>query len=116
MTGIGERYADKIDGILRCFDRMILTGTLPTLCYADGMTSYLSARGMGVFDFVKFVPPLTEAIQAPAQALAAEAGRKIDYMRQKNFRQQDRVKAVIEQRGDQPGWGWVFSALEPCTT
>ncbi len=45
MTGISERYAHKIDGILGCFDRMII-GTLPTLCYADGMTSYLSARGM----------------------------------------------------------------------
>ena len=116
MAGISERYADKIDGVLGCFDRMIITGTLPTLCYADGMTSYLSARGMRIFDFVKLVQPLTEAIKANAEALAAEAGLKIDYIRKKNFRKQDRVKAVIEQRGDHPGLGWVFSALQPGTT
>jgi len=116
MSQISERYADKIDGVLGCFDRMIITGTLPTLCYADGMTSYLSARGMRIFDFVKFVQPLTEAIKANAEALAAEAGLKVDYIRKKNFRKQDRVKAVIEQRGEHPGLVWVFSALEPCTT
>ena len=88
-------------GVLGCFDRMIITGTLPTLCYADGMTRYLSARGLRIFDFVKFVQPLTEAIKANAEALAAEAGLKVDYIRKKNFRKQDKVKAVIEQRGDQ---------------
>ena len=116
MARISERYGDKIDGVLGCFDRMIITGTLPTLCYADGMTSYLSARGMRIFDFVNFVQPLTEAIKANAEALAAEAGRKVDYLRKKNFRKEDSVKAVIEQRGDQPGLVGVFSALEPCTT
>ena len=38
--------------------------------------------------------------------LAAEAGLKVDYIRKKNFRKQDRVKAVIEQRGDQAGLVW----------
>ena len=38
MGLITERYADQIAGVLSCFDRVIVTGTLPTLCYADGMT------------------------------------------------------------------------------
>lgn len=116
MAGISERYAGKIDGVLGCFDRMIISGTLPALCCADGMTSCWSARGMRIFDFVKLVQPLTEAIKANAEALAAQAGLKIGYIRKKNFRKQDRVKAVIEQRGGHPGLVGVFSALEPCTT
>ena len=51
MALITERYADKIAGGLGCLDRLIVTGTLPTLCYADGMTRYLSARSVRIFDF-----------------------------------------------------------------
>ena len=35
-----ERYSDKIFGVLHCFDRVIIQGTIPGLCYAGGMTSY----------------------------------------------------------------------------
>ncbi len=116
MALITERYADKIAGVLGCFDRLIITGTLPTLCYADGMTKYLSARGIRIFDFVSFAKPLTEAIKANAEALAAAAGLTIDYIRKKNFRKEDKIKAVLKERGEKPGLVWVFSALEPCTT
>src|SRR6266849_4598450 len=116
MALITERYADKIAGVLGCFDRLIITGTLPTLCYADGMTKYLSARGIRIFDFVGFAKPLTEAIKVNAEALAAAAGLTIDYIRKKNFRKEDKIKAVLKERGEKPGLVWVFSALEPCTT
>ena len=36
MAGISERYADKIDGVLGCFDRMIITGGRTFLRYKDG--------------------------------------------------------------------------------
>ena len=78
MDLITERYADKIAGVLSCFDRVIVTGTLPTLCYADGMTKYLSARRIRIFDFAAFATPLTKSIKANAEAVAAEAGLKID--------------------------------------
>ena len=116
MELLTERYADKIAGVLSCFDRLIVSGTLPTLCYDHGMTKYLSARDIRIFDFVTWAKPLAELIQANAEALAAASGLKIDYVRKKNFRKEDKVKAVLKERGDQPGLVWVFSALEPCTT
>ena len=116
MSQITERYADKIAGVLGCFDRLIITGTLPTLCYADGMTRYLSARRIRIFDFAEWAKPLTAAIKANAEALAEAAGLKIDYIRKKNFRKEDKVKAELKKRGDKPGLVWIFSALEPCTT
>ena len=33
-----ERYAERIAGVLSCYDRLVITGTLPTVCYAEGMT------------------------------------------------------------------------------
>jgi len=40
MAGIAltERYAANLHGVLSCYDRIIVTGTLPGACYAGGMT------------------------------------------------------------------------------
>jgi len=111
-----ERYAQHIAGVLSCYDRLIVQGTLPVFCYADGMSAYLSKRRIRIFDFTQFVKPLTDAIKANAEALATANGLTIDYVRKKNFRKEDKVKAVLQQRGDHPGLVWIFSALEPCTT
>jgi hypothetical protein len=116
MELLTERYKDELAGVLSCFDRVIVHGTLPIFCYADGMTKYLSARGIRIFDFAAFAKPLTESIKANAEALAGAAGLSVDYVRKKNFRKEDRIKTVLAERGDHPGLVWIFSALEPCTT
>lgn len=36
-----EKYADSLDGVLGCYDRMVITGSLAEMCYAKGMTHYL---------------------------------------------------------------------------
>ena len=46
-----ERYDDRIAGVLSCYDRVVITGTLPGVCYADGMTRYLNAQGIRIFDY-----------------------------------------------------------------
>ena len=116
LTLLSERYAKEIVGVLSCFDRVIVQGTLPIFCYAEGMSRYLTARGMRIFDFTQYVKPLTEAIKLNAERLAAENGLAVDYIRKKNFRKEDKIKAVLQQRGTHPGLVWIFSALEPCTT
>ena len=35
-----ERYRERLAGVLSCYDRMIVTGTLPGACYAKGMTGF----------------------------------------------------------------------------
>ena len=111
-----ERHEKQIAGVLSCFDRVIVQGTLPILSYSEGMTRYLTARSIRIFDFAQFAKPLTEAIKANAERLATENGLAVDYIRKKNFRKEDKIKAVLQERGTHPGLGWIFSALEPCTT
>jgi hypothetical protein len=38
-----ERYAEQIDGILGCYDRVILTGTLVDVAHPDVLTARLYA-------------------------------------------------------------------------
>jgi hypothetical protein len=41
LTLLTERHEKQIAGVLSCWDRMLVFGTLPQICYAEGMTSYL---------------------------------------------------------------------------
>lgn len=116
MALLTERYAKEIAGVLSCFDRVILQGSLPEFNYAEGMTGYLTVRHVKIFDFAKFCEPLTEAIKANAEAVAKAAGLEIDYVRKNNFRKEDKIKEILAKRGEHPGLVWVFSALESCTS
>jgi hypothetical protein len=46
-----ERYRDRLHGVLSCYDRIVVTGTLPQACYAEGMTAFLKAQGVRIFDY-----------------------------------------------------------------
>ena len=50
MTLLTERYADQIAGVVSCYDRLIIMGTLPGVCYAEGMASYLRTHNIRLFD------------------------------------------------------------------
>ena len=63
-----ERYAPNLHGVLSCYDRIIVTGTLPGACYAGGMTSFLFSRGIRIFDYPRFAEPLRERIRERAAA------------------------------------------------
>ena len=43
-TALTDRYAANLHGVLSCYDRIIVTGTLPGACFAGGMTSFLYSR------------------------------------------------------------------------
>jgi hypothetical protein len=46
-----ERYDDRIAEMQSCYDRVVITGTLPTVCYAAGMTKFLNAGHVRIFDY-----------------------------------------------------------------
>src|SRR3990172_7806718 len=109
-----EKYKSVLDGVLHCYDRVVLTGSIQSWSYAQGMTGYLYAHDIRIFDYVQFAQPLREQICANAEALAQTNGLEIEYIRRKNFRKEDRIRAILDQRGEQPGLVHIFSALEPC--
>ena len=65
-TQLVNRYAVNMHGVLSCYDRILITGTLPGACYADGMTSFLYSRGVRIFDYAQFAEPLRDRIRARA--------------------------------------------------
>jgi DNA-binding MarR family transcriptional regulator len=109
-----ERHAAKIVGELSCFDRVVITGTIPGLCYPDGMTSYLRQQNIRIFDYTKWTEPLRDEIRTNAQALAEKEGIAIEHLRKANQRKEEIVNKVLIRRGNHEGIVHILSAMESC--
>jgi hypothetical protein len=114
MASLLDRYHDKIAGVLSCWDRVVIRGTLVGLCYADGMTSYLNAQRIRIFDYPRFAQPLRDQVREGAEKLAAKAGIEIEFIRKSSSRKEARIKQVLQQRGEHPGLVHILSAMEAC--
>ena len=109
-----DRYSSKIQGIISCYDRVIIQGTLPILCYAKGMTGYLMKNNIRIFDYPRFAEPLRDLLRDNAEKLARDNGLEIDFIRRNNFRKESKIKDILKERGDAPGMVHIFSAMESC--
>ena len=114
MELLTTTYKDKILGTLSCFDRIIITGTLPQICYAQGMTSYLYSKGIRIFDYAHFVEPFKDDLRSNAEQQAKENGIDIEFVAKSHIRKEDLVKKVLDNRGCHPGLVHIISAMETC--
>lgn len=114
MELLTERYKPEIKGVLSCFDRIVITGTLPTLCYAEGMGGYLNSQKIRLFDYAKFCEPFRLAITKNAEQVAQQNGLNIEFVRSSKSRKEDIVSKHLAQRGTQAGLVCILSAMESC--
>jgi len=117
MNPFVEQHQNEIGCVLSCFDRVVITGTFPDICHARAMAGYLSYRDIRLFDYARWAEPLRDDVRANAERLAADAGLQIEFIRKfKAFRKEDRVLAILAERGDHPGLVHIFSAMETCSS
>lgn len=81
MNPFVERHADKVAGVISCFDRVIVTGTLPDIGYAGAMAGYLSYHHIRLFDYPRWAEPLRDELRNHAEHLAGEAGLSVEFIR-----------------------------------
>ena len=113
-TQLINRYAVNMHGVLSCYDRILITGTMPGACYAAGMTSFLYSRGVRIFDYAQFAEPLRDRVRARALEVCASAGLEIEHVSKSHIRKEELVQRVLATRGDAPGLVHVISAMEAC--
>jgi hypothetical protein len=81
-----DRYRERLAGVLSCYDPIIITGTLPGACYAKGMTAFLWARQIRIFDYPRFAEPLRNRVRDRAAELASAAGVTIEHIAKSHIR------------------------------
>jgi hypothetical protein len=109
-----DHYAEKISGVISCYDRIVIQGTVPGFCYAQGMTSFLNAHKIRIFDYPLFAEPLRDELRNNAEHIARENCLEIEFIRKKNFRKESRIQDILKERGEHPGLVHIFSAMETC--
>jgi len=116
MESLTQRYCEKISGILGCYDRIVITGTLPVLSNAHHLTSYMYQNNIRIFDYAKFAEPYRDELKQNAQRLAEESGLTIEYIRKSGVRKEAIIEGIIKKRGTHPGLLHIISVMEGCTS
>ncbi len=109
-----ERHAGKISFILSCYDRIVITGSLVDAGHAQAMTHFLYAHDIPVFEYPNWANQYREELRLNAEEVARANHLEIEFIQRRDFRKEDRIHTLIQQRGGHPGLVHIFSAMEPC--
>jgi len=116
MELLTQRYSEKISGTLSCYDRIVITGTLPVLSNAGQLSAYMFQNDIRIFDYAKFAEPYRDRLKENTQSLAAGAGLEIEYIRSSGVRKEAVIEGILKKRGAHPGLVHIISVMEGCTT
>jgi predicted transcriptional regulator len=116
MELLTETYKKEIACVLSCFDRLLLSGTIPEISYSQGMTKYLYQNEVRIFDYPKFAEPFKEKIRLNAERIAKEHGIEIEFIRKTGIRKESIISEKVEKRGSHPGIVHIISVMEACNT
>jgi hypothetical protein len=111
-TDMVSRYADQLVGSLRCFDRVILHGTLIDVAHPGALLVSMNAAGFKPRDLARFAQPFTAKVRDHIIDLARQQGVEIEMVMRKDFRQEERVATILKTRGMHPGLVHVFVVKE----
>jgi hypothetical protein len=111
-----NKYGRQITFSLSCYDRLIITGSMPEISYACGITKYLYSKNIRIFDYDKFAEGLRDTIRKQIDSLVAESGVEVQYLNKSGIRKESLVSAILKKWGDAPGIVCIFSTLEGCNT
>lgn len=114
MKAFLQRHAKKILGVLSCFDRVRLRGSLRTLSHLPGLAGWLDAAGILLKDFLPAAEEVTKQLRGDVEQRAKDQGRPVQYLASKV----NKEKLVEKIRGEQgvtdSGLIAAFSTLETC--
>ena len=116
MELLTQRYKEKISGVIGCYDRIVITGTLPVLSNAGHLTAYMFQNNIRIFDYAKFAEPYRDELKQNAQWIAEAAGLEIEYIRSSGVRKEAVIESILKKRGTDPGLVHIISVMESCTS
>jgi hypothetical protein len=108
------KHADKLQGVLSCFDRVLFRGYLP-LFSGWAMAGFLETRQVHRRDVKRFVLTQAYRLKDPARLMATREGRPYQYFGER-VNKEDLARQLAERDGITEGLVCVFATVEPCRT
>lgn len=115
-TGLTQRYDNLIKGVLNCYDRVVVTGTLPVVSNAKHLTSFMYQNGIRIFDYAIFAKGFRDTLRENAHKIAQDNGILIEHVRSNKVRKEALIEKVLKTRGYAPGLVHILSAMEACNS
>jgi len=116
MESFIKKYNPLISFNLSCYDRLIITGNLPEISYAQGMTKYLNSKDIRIFDYAKFAECQREILRKQIDSIVLESGVEVQYLKSRGIRKESLVSDILKKRGYYLGIVCILSTLECCNT
>jgi hypothetical protein len=110
------KFADKIDGILCGFDRLVLRGELRALYIANGggIEQYLRSSHVMFKDFGTHVLDVSRRLKEASLAAALELDRVVRYVPSAAASKEDIARQIAAEQKIQSGLVCVLTSVEPC--
>jgi hypothetical protein len=110
------QHKKDVMGILHCFDRLRLQGSLRYLYCREVFEEYLSKAKVLCKDFKKFATGLTAEICQSAEQLARSLERPFVYLASSALSKEEEAQRIIRADKIKEGLVAVFRCVEPCFT
>lgn len=107
-----QKFGGAVMGILSGFDRVLFRG----LCFADGMTLYLSLNKIMFKDAGQHFNALSERVKAVAERIAEERGRPLVYLESAQTNKEEYARKIAAEDRIGTGLICVLKTVEPCRT
>jgi len=114
-TDLIGRHTKEVAGHLRCFDRVIVHGTLVDVAPPGALLVSMNHAGLRPRDLARFAEPIGREVRDHIIGLARRHEVEVEMVTRKSFRQEDRIAAILQERGTQPGLVHVFAVKETAT-
>src|SRR5260370_15680208 len=109
-----RRFGDRITGVLRGFDRLVLRGSLLAIVSVQGMKRLLWLKHVWLKDFGRWAQPMTVQRKEDSCGSDRELKRPIGYLRSANTDKDEVARQIAAKDGITKGLVAVLTCVEPC--
>src|SRR5881628_2324257 len=109
-----SKYADRVHGVLSCFDRMLFRGYLPIMSGWQ-MAQFFNNSNIRYRQLKPFLLEHAARVKQHGVDLAEKEGRPFQYLQEK-VRKEELARQIAERDHIDDGLICVLSVLEPCRT
>src|SRR5262245_14294277 len=116
--GVMERFLNqhqsRIVGSISGFDRMLIRGTLRSICNAEGMGRFLSSQKVLLKHFGKYAQQLSEGMKKHVADLCRQSNRPYIYLASAKQSKEEMAQEIVDKDGIHAGLVCVLATVELC--